>query len=91
LTVHDEVIIETREDHAIEAKHLVEQAIKDGFGRYFHLIPMETDALLGPCWCKGACENKVNDKKCGGNVMVFSDDDKYKTKLVCATCGASMT
>jgi DNA polymerase I-like protein with 3'-5' exonuclease and polymerase domains/intein/homing endonuclease len=88
LTVHDEVIIETREDHAVEAKRLVEQSIKDGFGKYFHLIPMETDALLGPCWLKSKCEAPVDGKKCNGTEMEFAPDEKYKTKIICKKCGS---
>lgn len=90
LTVHDEVIVEAREDHAAQAKHIVEQSIKDGFGRYFHLIPMETDALQGPCWLKSKCEAPVNGKKCNGTEMVFVADSKYKNKIICKKCGADL-
>jgi DNA polymerase I len=90
LTVHDEVIVEAREDHERDARHLVEQAIKDGFGRYFHLIPMETDALSGPCWLKGKCEAPVDGKKCNGTEMMFVPDEQYKNKLICKKCGGAL-
>jgi len=90
LTVHDEVIVESHVDHAVGARHLVEQAIKDGFGKYFHLIPMETDALSGPCWLKGKCEAPVDGKKCNGTEMLFVPDDKYKNKIICKKCGSAL-
>ena len=68
-TVHDEVIVEVAEDQVKEVSSVTVQALKDGFGRYFTTIPMESDALVGDCWLKDACENKgVDGKKCLGNV-----------------------
>lgn len=91
LTVHDELVVEAREDEAYEIKHIVENSLKDGFGRYFNLIPMETEGLVGPCWLKSLCENKVEgDKKCGGTEMEFVPDEKYITKIVCKKCGAGL-
>lgn len=89
LTVHDEVVVEAREDQCKETSEIVSQALIDGFGRYFSKIPMETDALMGPCWLKGSCENDPNNdgKKCGSCKMEFVEDEKYGTKLVCASCG----
>jgi len=87
LTVHDEIIIEAREDLKHEVSTIVEQSLIDGFGKYFSLIPMETAALSGPCWLKGECGNKINGKECGHTEMVFVPDDKYGTKLVCKSCG----
>jgi len=81
LTVHDEVVVETDYEVRHEVGKIVAQALVDGFGHYFHKIPMETDALVGPCWLKGECE------ECGGDEMEFIPDEKYKTKLVCKACG----
>jgi DNA polymerase I-like protein with 3'-5' exonuclease and polymerase domains len=89
LTVHDEVVIEVREDQKYEVAKIVSQCLIDGFARYFSLIPMEADALIGECWLKSECENEISeDKKCGGKEMVFVEDKKYGTKIVCKKCGA---
>ena len=88
LSVHDEVVIESRKEHTQEARKIVEQSLIDGFGRYFSRIPMETDGLVGPCWLKSSCENEVEGKKCKSAVMKFAPDEKYGTKLVCAKCEA---
>lgn len=53
LTVHDEIIVEVREDQAQEVKSVVERSIIDGFGEFFKLVPMSTEALVGDCWLKG--------------------------------------
>lgn len=90
LTVHDEVVVEARDDQRHEVAQVVAQSLKDGFGRYFDLIPMETDALIGPCWLKNACEDKSSGKECGGTEMKFVPDKKYGTKLVCGNCGADI-
>jgi len=84
LTVHDEVVVECVEDQVPEVKEVVSKSLIDGFGKYFSTIPMKADSLIGPCWLKAECENKVGDKECGGLEMVF---DKNKT-LVCKECGA---
>jgi DNA polymerase-1 len=91
LTVHDEAVVEAPADQAVETRRLVEKAIVDGFGRYFHLIPMETDGLTGPCWLKSKCETK-NDKgeKCNGTIMEFAADAKYKTKIICKKCRSAL-
>jgi len=86
LTVHDEIIIESRKDHTQEAIKIVEQSLIDGFGRYFSRVPMETDGLIGPCWLKSSCKNVVDGKKCKSGVMKFMPDEKYGTKLVCDKC-----
>ena len=89
LTVHDEVIIEVREDQKYKVAEIVSQSLIDGFAKYFSLIPMEADALIGKCWLKSECENEVgNDKKCGGKEMDFVEDKKYGTKIICKKCGA---
>ena len=84
LSVHDEVVCEARDDQVNEVKKIVEQAVKDGFNHYFSIIPMETEALQGPCWLKSTCENKVDGKSCDSTVMVFDD----KKVLRCKKCGA---
>jgi DNA polymerase-1 len=88
LTVHDEIIIEAPYNEQEEAKHIAEQSLIDGFSRYFDLIPMETDGLVGPCWLKSECEDGKTGKKCGGTEMEWADDKKYGTKIVCKKCGA---
>jgi len=85
LTVHDEIIIEAPYNEQEEAKEIAEQSLIDGFGMYFDLIPMEADALIGPCWLKSECEHN----KCGGTEMEWAPDKKYKTKIVCKKCGAT--
>ncbi len=88
LTVHDEVVVEVADAQKHEVSPVVAQSLVDGFGRYFSLIPMETDALLGPCWLKESCENEITPKqKCGSSEMKFIPHKKYGTKLVCAECG----
>jgi len=84
LTVHDEVVVETKHEERHEVGEIVAKSLVDGFGHYFHLIPMETDALIGPCWLKGECE------KCKSDEMIFIPDKKYKTKLVCKSCGGDI-
>jgi DNA polymerase-1 len=87
LTVHDEVVVEAPPNETEEARQIVSQSLIDGFGRYFDLIPMETDALVGPCWLKNSCEDEATGKECGGTEMEWSSDSKYGTKLVCKKCG----
>jgi DNA polymerase I-like protein with 3'-5' exonuclease and polymerase domains len=53
LTVHDEIIVEVREDQVQEVKPIVEQSIVDGFSEFFKLVSMSTEALVGDCWLKG--------------------------------------
>ncbi len=89
LTVHDEVIVEVRKDQRYEVAELISQSLIDGFAKYFSLIPMEADALIGECWLKSECENEMDDgKKCGGKEMDFIEDKKYGTKIICKKCGA---
>jgi DNA polymerase I len=89
LTVHDEVVVEVKDEQKYEVSKVVSQSLVDGFGRYFSLIPMKADALIGKCWLKGACENKPDEKhECGHNEMIFVPDEKRISKLTCAKCGA---
>lgn len=53
LTVHDEVIVEAREDQIEEVAPIVSQCLIDGFAEFFHVVKMEADALIGDCWLKG--------------------------------------
>ena len=53
LTVHDEVIVEVREDQVEEVSSIVSQCLVDGFAEFFHEVKMEADALIGDCWLKG--------------------------------------
>lgn len=88
LTVHDEIVVESKNEQVKEVKELVTSSIVDGFGHYFKEIPMETDAVVGPCWVKGVCENKNEDgKKCGHTESEFIKDEHYGTKLICKKCG----
>ena len=87
LTVHDEIIVEARNDQRYEVAKVIERSIIDGFGFYFDLIPMQTDALIGPCWLKDKCENSKVENKCGCTEMKFIPHSKYGTKLVCSKCG----
>jgi DNA polymerase-1 len=82
LTVHDEVVVEAKHEERYEVRKLVEQSLIDGFGRYFSLIPMETEGLLGPCWLKEKCENKLSGEKCGGTEMIQEDN-----VVKCMKCG----
>ena len=89
LTVHDEIIIESREDQVTEASEIAVSSIVDGFAKYFKLIPMETTPLVGPCWLKDSCAAKKEDgTKCGCCEMTFVEDAMFGTKLVCSKCGA---
>jgi len=53
LTVHDEVIVEVREDQSEEVASIVSQSLIDGFAEFFKTVKMEADALIGDCWLKG--------------------------------------
>jgi len=89
LTVHDEVVVEVRDDQIKKASEIVSNSLIDGFATYFSKIPMETDALEGPCWLKGSCENEpVKGEECGCAKMIFVEDKKFGTKLACSACGA---
>ena len=85
LTVHDELIIEAKNEQKYEVSKIVERSLIAGFGKYFHKIPMETDSLIGPCWLKGECDDKKGG--CGHAEFVAQEDKKYGTKVVCAKCG----
>jgi DNA polymerase I-like protein with 3'-5' exonuclease and polymerase domains len=52
-TVHDEVIVEVREDQAEEVRPLVDQCLVDGFSEFIDTVEMRADGLVGDCWLKG--------------------------------------
>ena len=86
--MHDELICSVDWEHRYDVAKIISQSLIDGFAKYFSTIPMETDALIGTCWLKGACENDVDGIECGGTEMEFISDEKYGTKLICKKCGA---
>ena len=87
LSVHDEIVVECDEDIVEEVAGIVTSSVDDGFNTYFKRMPMKTDAVIGPCWIKSECGNKIDGKECGHNVMKFSEDKHYGSKLVCEKCG----
>ena len=88
LTVHDEVVVEVKEEQKHEVAPVVAQSLVDGFGKFFSTIPMKTDTLIGPCWMKEACENPISEhQKCGCTEMMFRPHPKLGSKLVCTKCG----
>lgn len=87
LTVHDEVVVEVRDDQKYDVAPIVANSLIDGFGKYFSTISMDTDTLIGPCWLKDSCEGNVNGSKCGSTEMEFIPHKKYGSKLVCKKCG----
>lgn len=89
LTVHDEVVVETKYEQRYEVAEIVSQSLIDGFGKYFHLIPMKTDALIGPCWLKNSCEDESSGEECGGTEMEFIRKNGKKV-LTCKKCGAKI-
>jgi DNA polymerase-1 len=52
LSVHDEVIVEARNDLVDEVKPIVEQSVKDGFDVFFDKVKMEAGACVADCWMK---------------------------------------
>jgi DNA polymerase I-like protein with 3'-5' exonuclease and polymerase domains len=53
LTVHDEIIVEAREDQVDEVKLIVEQSVRDGFDDFFELVKMKAEADVADYWVKG--------------------------------------
>jgi DNA polymerase I len=90
LSVHDELVVESPKEHTEEVAKIVVSSVDDAFNHYFPIMPMRTAPVIGPCWTKHECENKLEGttKKCGYNVMKFIPDDHYGTSLVCGSCGA---
>lgn len=53
LTVHDEVIVEAKEEQAEEVSGIVSQAMVDGFAAFVPELAMEADADIENYWVKG--------------------------------------
>jgi len=53
LTVHDEVVVEVREDQSEEIAPMISQCLVDGFAEFFKTVKMEAASLIGDCWLKG--------------------------------------
>jgi DNA polymerase-1 len=53
LTVHDEVVVEAREDQAEEVSRVVSQAMVDGFAEFVPQVKMIADADIADYWVKG--------------------------------------
>jgi DNA polymerase I-like protein with 3'-5' exonuclease and polymerase domains len=52
LTVHDEIIVEANDNCIEEARKITEECVVNGFGEFFDVVKMKTDALIGQCWRK---------------------------------------
>jgi len=52
LQVHDEIVVEVRDDQAEEVAGVVSKSIVDGWDYYFKDVPMEADANIKPYWEK---------------------------------------
>ena len=53
LTVHDEVIVEAKEEQAEEVSGIVSQAMVDGFAAFVPELAMEADSDIADYWVKG--------------------------------------
>lgn len=52
MVVHDELVVEVREDQAEQVARIVEEEMIRGFTHFFKNIPMKVDAHIGPTWEK---------------------------------------
>lgn len=52
MVVHDEIVVEVREDQAETVARIVEQSMIDGFAFFFKKIPMIVDAHISDEWKK---------------------------------------
>lgn len=52
MVVHDEIVVEVREDQANEVAKVVEREMVRGFSHFFKKIPMVVDAHIGNTWEK---------------------------------------
>jgi DNA polymerase-1 len=50
--VHDEIVVEARDDQSIAAARLLEKSMDDGWKFYFKRIPMVVDAVTADSWEK---------------------------------------
>lgn len=48
--VHDEIIVECKEEHAEEVAKLLERSMIKGFSDFYKKIPMVAEAEIGDCW-----------------------------------------
>lgn len=48
--VHDELLVQAREDQAEEVAKLLEESMIKGFSDFFKRIPMVAEAEIGDCW-----------------------------------------
>jgi len=53
LTVHDEVIVEAKDDQAQEVSNVVSKAMVDGFAEFVPEVAMVADADIENYWVKG--------------------------------------
>ncbi|MGA7731090.1 MAG: DNA polymerase, partial [Chloroflexia bacterium] len=51
-TVHDEIVVEAREDQAEEVKHIVEQAMVGAGEAILKVVPILADAAIADYWSK---------------------------------------
>ena len=52
LTVHDEMVVEVREDQVNEVAAIIKEAIIEGFAEFFKRVKMECTPQIGDCWMK---------------------------------------
>ncbi len=52
MVVHDEIVVEAREDQAEAVARMVEREMIAAFAYYFKKIPMRVDAHVSDCWAK---------------------------------------
>ena len=53
LVVHDEIVVECKEEQAEECKKILEQSMLDGFYFFFKKVPMIVDGYISDYWIKG--------------------------------------
>jgi len=53
LTVHDEIVIEAKEQQVSEVSAIVSQSMVDGYAEFFKIVKGEAETLIGNCWLKG--------------------------------------
>jgi hypothetical protein len=52
-TVHDETIVEVKDDQVEEVSNIIEKATIAGFAEFFHEVKMTADADVADYWVKG--------------------------------------
>lgn len=48
--VHDELIMEVKEEHAEKVAKILEQSMINGFSDFFKKVPMKVDCSISDCW-----------------------------------------